>query len=137
MPQPPNEGPSHRRPHSSSMAEPYLEFDLGRELEQLHREPEWERGQNARTLVKYDTMRVVLTALKAGARIPEHRTDGRITVHSVRGRIVVHAEGRTFDLPVGAVLALDQGVRHDVEAVEDSAFLLTIAWPGKRGDTAS
>ena len=137
MSQPPNEGPSQRRPHSSSMAEPYLEFDLGREVEQLHREPEWERGQNARTLVKYDTMRVVLTALKARARIPEHHTEGRITVHTVSGHILVHAEGRTFDLRAGAVLALDQGVRHDVEAIEDSAFLLTIAWPGKADAAAS
>ena len=131
MSQPPNEGPSQRRPHPSSMDEPYLEFDLGREFEQLRREPEWERGQNAKTLVKFDTMRVVLTALKAQARIPEHQTEGRITVHAVSGHLVVHAEGRTSDLRAGAVLALDQGVRHDVEAVEDSAFLLTIAWPGK------
>jgi quercetin dioxygenase-like cupin family protein len=113
------------------MDEPYLEFDLGREVEQLRREPEWERGQNAKTLVKFETMRVVLTALKAQARIPEHQTEGRITVHTVSGHIVVHAEGRTFDLRAGALLAIDQGVRHDVVAAEDSAFLLTIAWPGK------
>lgn len=131
MSDPLNQDQPHRRPHSSSMAEAYLEFDLGRELEQLHREPEWERGQNARTLVKYETLRVVLTALKAGARIPEHRTEGRITVQTVSGHLQVHAEGRTFDLPVGGVLALDVGLRHDVEAVTDSAFLLTIAWPGK------
>lgn len=48
----------------------------------------------------------------------------------VEGRIQVHADGRTFDLYRGALLALDRGVPHDVEAVEDSAFLLTIAWPG-------
>ena len=80
---------------------------------------------------------VVLTALKAQARIPEHQTEGRITVHAVSGHLVVHAEGRTFDLRAGAVLALDQGVRHDVEAVEDSAFLLTIAWPGRTDGDAS
>lgn len=137
MSQPSNEGPSQRRPHPSSMDQPYLEFDLGRELEQLRREPEWERGQNAKTLVKFETMRVVLTALKAQARIPEHQTEGRITVHAVSGHLVVHAEGRTFDLRAGAVLALDQGVRHDVEAVEDSAFLLTIAWPGRTDGDAS
>lgn len=41
----------------------------------------------------------------------------------------MHADGRTFDLYRGALLALDQGVPHDVDASEDSAFLLTIAWP--------
>jgi hypothetical protein len=38
-------------------------------------------------------------------------------------------DGRDIDLPAGHVLALDRAVPHDVQAVEDSAFLLTIAWP--------
>jgi len=29
------------------------------------------------------------------------------------------------------LLALDRGIAHDVEAFEDSALLLTIAWPGR------
>ena len=132
-----NERVSHRRPHSPTMAAPYLEFDLVRELEQLHREPEWQTGQNARTLVKYDTLRVVLTSLKAHARIPEHRTEGRISIQALRGRIHVRAEGRTFDLSAGTLLALDQGISHDVEALEDSAFLLIIAWPGSTHGSAA
>ena len=107
----------------------YLEVDLTRELEALHREPEWKTGHNAKTLVKFDTLRVVFAALKAGSRIPPHQTEGRISIHTVQGRIQVRAEGRTFNLNAGSLVALDQGVRHDVEALEDSAFLLTIAWP--------
>ncbi len=126
------ENPSrHRRPHSAPMAGAYLEFDLARELEQLHREPEWSRGQNAKTLVKYDDFRVVLTALKARASLPGHQTEGRISIQTVAGHIQVRAQGRTFDLPTGSLLALDQGLPHDVEALEESAFLLTIAWPGR------
>ena len=124
----PNE---HRRPHPQPMAAPYLEFDIARELEQLHREAGWQSGQNARTLVKYDDLRIVLTALKAHSRIPVHRTEGRISIQTVAGHIQVRAQGRTFDLPSGILLALDQGVSHDVEALADSAFLLTIAWPGR------
>lgn len=124
-----NEEPLHRRPHSKPSAEPYLEVDLARELEELRREPEWATGHNAKTLVKYDNLRVVLTALKAHSRIPPHQTAGRISIHTLRGRIQVRAEGRTFNLPAGSLLALNQGIRHDVEALEDSAFLLTIALP--------
>jgi quercetin dioxygenase-like cupin family protein len=40
----------------------------------------------------------------------------------------MHVEEREFDLPAGHLLALDAAVPHDVEALEDSAFLLTIAW---------
>ena len=122
---------AHRRPHPQSMAAAYLEFDLARELEQLHREPGWSGGQNAKTLVKYEDFRVVLTALKARARLPAHQTEGRISIQTVAGHIQLRAQGRTFDLPTGRLLALDQGLLHDVEALEESAFLLTIAWPGR------
>ena len=121
----------HRRPHPQPMAAAYLEFDLARELEQLHNEPAWDSGQNAKTLVKYDDFRIVVTALKAHARLPAHQTEGRISIQTVAGHIHVRAEGRTVDLPVGSLLALDQGLPHDVEALEESAFLLTIAWPGR------
>ena len=108
----------------------FLEFDLTRELAQLHAEAAWNSGQNARTLVKYDDLRVVLMALKSGARLPGHQTKGRISIQTVAGHIQVRAADRTFDLPTGTLLALDQGLPHDVKALEESAFLLTIAWPG-------
>lgn len=118
----------HRRPHPQPMAGEYLEFDLGNEIERLHQEREWATGQNAKTLVKYEDLRVVLTALRAHARMPSHHTKGRITIHTVRGHVHVRAAGRTFDLPAGNMLALDGGLPHDVEALEDSALLLTLAW---------
>jgi quercetin dioxygenase-like cupin family protein len=111
------------------MAAHYLEFDLATEIDQLHREPEWHGGRNAKTLVKYDDLRVVLLALRASTRIPDHRTDGRISIQTVRGHLRIRAGGRTFDLPAGRLLTLDGGLVHDVEALEDSALLLTIAWP--------
>lgn len=130
MPQTPTDTTSRRRRHTGALDGPHLELDLVRELGDLKREPEWLSGQNARTLVKQGTLSIVLTALKAGHRIPEHQTDGHISIQTLSGRLHVRAGGRTFDLPGGVLLALDQGVRHDVEAIDDSAFLLTIARPG-------
>ncbi len=127
----------HRRPHPAPMAAPYLEFDITRELEQLHREAAWQSGQNAKTLVKFDNLRIVLMALQARSRIPAHQTEGRISIHVVAGHIQVRAQGRTFDLLSGRLLALDQGLPHDVEALEDSALLLTIAWPDPKREGAS
>jgi len=122
----------HRRPHASPMAEPLMEFDLPAEIDRLRTETTWSRGQNARTLVKLDDFRVVLTALQAKARMPEHKTEGRISVHVIAGHIHLRAAGRTFSLRAGSLLALDHGVPHDVEALEESAFLITIAWPGPK-----
>jgi quercetin dioxygenase-like cupin family protein len=121
---------TRRRPHTSSMASPFLEFDLTSEVDRLHRESTWNTGQNARTLIKYDDLRVVLMALKAGARIPEHKANGRISVQVLSGHVRLNALGRAFDLLPGSLLALDERAPHDLEALEESAILLTIAWPG-------
>jgi len=97
---------THRRPHTPSMASPFLEFDLTSEVDRLHRERTWNTGQNARTLIKYDDLRVVLMALKAGVRIPEHKANGRISVQVLSGHVRLNASGRAFDLlpgkPAGA-----------------------------------
>lgn len=113
----------HRQPHPLSLAAPYLEFDIARELEQLHREAGWQSGQNAKTLVKFDGLRIVLIALKARSRIGGHHTEGQISIQTVAGNIQVRAQGQSFDLPKGGLLGLNQGLPHDVEALEESAFL--------------
>lgn len=107
----------------------FLEFDLNAQIEQLKCEPAWQNGRNAKTMVKYPDFRIVLMLMKAKTRIEEHHADGRISVQTVAGHIRMHVAGRDFDLPVGHLLALDHEVRHDVEALEDSAVLLTIAQP--------
>ena len=122
---------AHRRPHAPPMAESFMEFDLPSEIHRLKAETTWSTGQNARTLVKYDDVRVVLMALQAKVRVPEHKTEGRISVHVLSGHIRLRASGRTFSLRTGGLLAIDQGVPHDLEALDESAVLLTIAWPGK------
>jgi quercetin dioxygenase-like cupin family protein len=59
----------------------------------------------------------------------EHTAAGRISVHTLNGHIRLHLPERVVDLPAGNLLALDQCMPHDVEASEDSAFLLTLSWP--------
>jgi hypothetical protein len=58
----------HQRPHPQPMAAPFLEFDLVRELEQLHCELPTS-GQSAKTLVKYDDFRIVIIALAQHAGV--------------------------------------------------------------------
>lgn len=127
----------HRQPHPQSLDAPYLEFDLARELEQLHREVGWQTGQNAKTLVKFDGLRIVLIALNARSRIAGHHTEGQISIQTLAGRIHVHAQAQDFDLPIGGLLALNRGVPHDVEALEDGAFLLTLAWSTEKDRSVS
>jgi quercetin dioxygenase-like cupin family protein len=111
----------------------FLEFDLNAQIQQLKGEPAWQNGRNAITIVKYPDFTIVLMLMKAQTRIEEHHADGRISVQTIAGHIRMHVTGKDFDLPVGHLLALDHEVRHDVEALEDSAFLLTIARPVASG----
>ena len=106
-----------------------LTFNLDAEAEALKREPPWQmHGHNAKTLVKHADVRVVLIALRAGARMQEHKTDQCVTIHALSGGLRLHLPSDTIDLPKGALIALDHTVVHDVEALEESVFLLTLGW---------
>src|ERR1039458_5075975 len=116
-----------------TLSVPLLQFDLATELDQLHREESWLQatGRSSKTLVKYPDLRIVLIAMKANTRMHEHTASGRISVHSLNGHIRLHLPDRVVDLPAGHLLALDQCVSHDVEASEDSAFILKLSWPSE------
>lgn len=112
------------------MARARLTFDLGAELERLRAEGGWQQGtRNAKTLVKEPDLRIVVIVMRQGGRMEEHQAPGRISIQTLAGRLRLHVLGETIDLTVGQVLVLDPDVAHDVEALEESAFLLTIAWP--------
>lgn len=109
---------------------PALSFDLAQEIAALQQEEAWARGdRNARTLVEEPGLRVVLTMLRAGARIREHRTDGWVVIQALDGYVRIESPGETIDLVAGRLLSLQPGVPHDVDAITESAFLLTIALP--------
>ncbi len=108
---------------------PDLEFDLAAEINELRRETAYGVGRNAKTMVKHPNFRIVLTVLRADARVASHCAAGRVSVQCVTGHIRMHLLGKTLDLPAGSLVALDRERPHDVEAITDSAFLVTIAWP--------
>jgi quercetin dioxygenase-like cupin family protein len=106
-----------------------LTFNLAAEAAALVQEPTWQaHGHNAKTLVKHPDFRVVLIALKAGARMSEHKTDHCVTIHALQGRLCLHVPGSTLALAAGELLALEQMVLHDIEALADSVFVLSLGW---------
>lgn len=114
----------------SELAESILEFDLSSEIARLRQEDSWQRGtgRSSKTLAKHPTFRVVLTLLKVNAHIHEHRTEAPISIQTILGKIRLHLPGRTTELAAGNLLVLDSDVPHDVVAIEESAFLLTVGW---------
>ena len=67
---------------------PLLQFDLAAETERLRQEDAWTTTlRNAKTLVKYPDLRVVLIALKAGTRMVGHKADGSISIQCLTGKL--------------------------------------------------
>ncbi len=113
-----------------------LDINLPQEIERLREKASQQeeaclKGIVRESLVSYPDLRITLIYLAPKAQIEEHYNPGRITVQTVAGHIQMHADGKTFDLPLGSVLALDRAVEHDVQALEESAFLLTVVPPAQ------
>jgi len=106
--------------------------NIGSELEKLGNAPSWQResSRSSETLVKYEEFRIVLVRMKTGSYMSHHRAEGPISIHVLQGSIRVHLPGdRMEELNPGDLLTLGRCLEHDVEAAQESAFLLTIAWP--------
>lgn len=114
------------------LANEVIRRSIGHELQNLKRAESWQResGRSSETLVKYEEFRIVLVRMKPGSYMSHHRAEGPISIQAIQGKIRVHLpEDRIEELEPGDLLTLDRCLEHDVEAVEESAFLLTIAWP--------
>ena len=127
-------GQTHGNPERPmhELARSSLTFDLASEVERLRGEESWRQStRNAKTLVKEPDLRIVLIVMRQGARMEEHHAPGRLSIQTLTGHLHLQVLDQTIDLPAGHVLALDPDVAHDVEALDESAFLLTIAWPAR------
>ena len=66
----------------------------------------------------------------------QHRAEGRISIQQLKGLVCIHLADRKVTVSTGHLLVLDCGVLHDVEALEESALLLTISWRREKSDAS-
>jgi len=108
-------------------------FDLRAIEHELRKtEPYRREGHTARTLLRAPDLRVLLIVMKSGGRIAEHRADESASLQVLSGHVRLELPERIADLRGGELLLLERGVAHDVEAVTDSALVLTLGWHGER-----
>ena len=106
-----------------------ITFDLAPIVAEMRREEVYEReGHTARTLAREEDLRVVLVVVKGGGVIKEHRANGTASMHVLSGHLHVRLRDRWVDLPGGHLLMLERGLPHNVEALDESVFLLTLGW---------
>jgi quercetin dioxygenase-like cupin family protein len=113
----------------NTISSDFAQFDLSHEIADSEQKKPWQSGLYAKTLYKSPDFRTVLITMGRGAHMKEHHTDGTISIHVLKGSVRVNAQGKTHDLRSAGLFTLAPSIKHDVEAQEDSAFLLTISWP--------
>ncbi|MFP3947713.1 MAG: cupin [Longimicrobiales bacterium] len=102
-------------------------FDLAALADELLDEAAAGRsGRSAVTLVAHAGLTVLLTALRKGGTLDEHRARGPVAVTCVKGRVTFGLEGGEEDLPTGCTIAFPPDALHSVRAAEDSAILIIL-----------
>ncbi len=119
----------NRLPH---LADSLLRFNLSDELRRLREEDSWTRGsgRSSKTLAKYPDFRIVLVLMKPGSEMKEHHADARISIQTIQGKIRLQLSDQALELGSGELMCLESGIAHDVKALAESAFLITVSWPG-------
>ncbi len=118
----------HVEGESRHLGAPILRLDIAKEIDELRRGGPWNaNGHTAKTLVKYPSLRAVLVLLKRGARLEGQKSANRLSIHTIEGHVLVRLAEQDVDLHASCLLGLEKLLTHDVEAVEDSAILLTLS----------
>lgn len=110
------------------VAAPLLHVRFSEQLERLKQEPTWRTSRrNAITLNQEPALRLVLMLLGKGIKITEHQAAGPLTLQVLSGSMALRSGARTVEIGAGELIALESAIEHDVEALEESACLLTLA----------
>src|SRR5438876_9677754 len=73
---------------------------------------------------------MVLVLMKANTQMHKHHVDARISIQALEGRLRVRLTDQVVEITAGELIALDYAIPHDIEAVTESAFLITVSWAG-------
>jgi quercetin dioxygenase-like cupin family protein len=110
------------------VAVPLLHLRLADQLDRLRQESTWRTsGRNAITLTKEPILRLVLLLLGKGTTMPEHQTPGPLTLQVLSGLVAFRAGDRAKEVGTGELIVLESAIGHEIEALEESAVLLTLA----------
>lgn len=95
-----------------------------------------DKGRSAEILVRDGPLRQTVIGLRAGQVLAEHNSPPAASMYLLRGRVRVTGQDQS-EVVAGEIVALTH-VRHGVEALEDSVFLLTTVTSqagGSHGDS--
>ena len=114
--------------------QPMMAFAIAEEISKIKADQPsrlTNQGKRSAVLAKNEHVIIVMAMLARGEALQEHETEGQITVTVVQGAIRFDALKEQVRLNAGGLLTLRPGIRHSVEALEDSAFVITVCAPTK------
>lgn len=101
--------------------------DLNREWEEIRSSSEFADGKRVvKVLSQAGPIRLTLIGMRQGAKWEKHEAKGPVIVQIIHGRLLFHSGDQSNEAPAGNILFIDAATPHDVEALEDSCFLLTL-----------
>jgi NADH-quinone oxidoreductase subunit F len=106
-------------------------FDLKKTLAEIKAQEAWKKGErSAKTLIKDHRQRITLVVMRNGTKVPSHQANGAISVQMIEGKMRFTTPLQTVILGKGQVLTLQSKIQHSMEALKESAFLLTLSLEG-------
>lgn len=111
---------------------PLVEMNLYEFIDQIKHEKTWaDSDRNSVTILKSETMTIVLIGLHKNAELKPHKANGVVSVQVLEGKINFITEQQISLLEKGQMIALQESITHSVKALTESFFLLTLAMNNK------
>jgi len=115
---------------SRALRDPLMTFNVLDEIARLAGEPQWGDGdRNSIVLAKDARFRMLLSVLREGARLADEDAEATLSVHLITGSVSVRRDDRESLLVPGEIAVLEAGASWSIDALAESAVLLTLAWP--------
>jgi len=81
--------------------------------------------------VRLPDLRVVLFLQRRATELTQHRIARPVTLQALMGRIRVVLPEGSLELTAGALMMVGSSVAYSIDAVTDSAFLLSMPWSSR------
>jgi quercetin dioxygenase-like cupin family protein len=105
-------------------------FQIDEQVERLRSDESYrEAGKSSIILARKEHLRVVLSALEHAKEMEPHHTAGPFALHVLEGSVQVNWDDQSSILREHDLLTFPAGIEHSVQALEDTAFLLTLFQP--------
>lgn len=113
--------PSGNYPHPAALHHLKLDEAAERLVDGLA-----DHRRRSESLAREAGVSIVMMAMQAGETMSEHAADGVVTVQVLSGRASLMTGGASVTLVPGELIVFQPGVRHDLNAEQQSVILLTV-----------